>query len=119
MEKLPYNEIVFKRIAGDCEAEFYNYMPRSSTGMPKWEIKARYKDGMSKVVILQDCGFNSTGRIIKIPVFDTRAERNKVIRTLYHIEGLSQVFLGELFRLSQPAISVIINKSEKSAVVKA
>ena len=119
MEKLPYNEIVFKRIAGDCEAEFYNYMPRSSTGMPKWEIKARYKDGMSKVVILQDCGFNITGRIIEIPVFNTRAERNKIIRGLYHKDGLSQVFLGELFRLSQPAISVIINKSEKSAVVKA
>ena len=119
MEKLPYNEIVFKRIAGDCEAEFYNYMPRSSTGMPKWEIKARYKDGMSKVVILQDCGFNITGRIIEIPVFNTRAERNKIIRGLYHKDGLSQVFLGELFRLSQPAISVIINKSEKTAVVKA
>ena len=35
MEMKPFNEARFKAIAGDAEAEYYNYMPRRQYGHAK------------------------------------------------------------------------------------
>jgi len=109
MEMKPFNEARFKAIAGDAETEYYNYMPRSNMGMRKWEIKARYKDGSCKVVVMRDSGFSITGEVIAVNDYKTRAERNAEIYRLYHEEGLSQIFLGNLFNISQPSVSLIVN----------
>ena len=109
MEQQSYNEACFKRIAGDGVAEDFNFMPRSNLGMRKWEIKTRYPDGTCKIVVLYDSGFRITGEVIEINEFKTREERNTEIRRLYHEKGLSQVFLGILFHISQPSVSIIVN----------
>ena len=84
-------------------------MPRSNMGMRKWEIKARYKDGSCKVVVMRDSGFSIMGEVIAVNDYKTRAERNAEIYRLYHEEGLSQIFLGNLFNISQPSVSLIVN----------
>lgn len=109
MEQTPFDKRRFEHIAGKCEAEYFNYLPRSRSGMRKWEIKARYSDGTSKIVVMRDSGLSITGEIIAVNDYKTRKERNREIYRLYHEEGLSQVFLGNLFNISQPSVSLIVN----------
>ena len=45
MAKVPFSEAKFKQIAGNCTAEYVNYMPRGKNGMRCWEIKAQKPDG--------------------------------------------------------------------------
>ena len=111
MEFKPFNETKFKHVAGEgAVAEFCNYMPRSAFGMRKWEIKARYEDGTCKIVVLRDSGFNISGQIVEVNPFDSLAGRNKEIYRLYHEERLSQIFLANLFNISQPSVSLIVNR---------
>ena len=114
MEIKPFDKARFKHIAGKGVAEDFNYMPRSNLGMRKWEIKTRYPDGTCKVVVMRDSGFSITGEVIEINEFKTRLQRNEEIYRLYHEHGLSQVFLGKLFNISQPSVSLIT--SGKSTV---
>ncbi len=111
MSEVEYNEKLFKKLAGDGEAEFCNYMPRGTTGMRKWEIKVRYDDGSCKIVVISDSGFNITGKVIEINPVTTRKERNAEIIRFYNEEGLSQVFLGNLFNVSQPTVSIIVKQN--------
>lgn len=110
MEQKPFNAERFKHIAGNGKAEFFYYMPRSNLGMPKWEIKVRYPDDICKIVVMRDSGFNITGEVIEVNDFENRIERNEEIYRLYHEEGLSQLFLANLFNISQPSVSLIVNK---------
>lgn len=110
MEVLPFDKARFKHIAGEGVAEDFNYMPRSNLGMRKWEIKVRYPDGRCKVVVMRDSGFSVTGEIIEVNDYQNRKERNDEVYRLYHEQGLSQVFLGKLFNISQPSVSLIVSK---------
>ncbi len=110
MEQMPFDKRRFEHIAGKCEAEYFNYLPRSNAGMRKWEIKARYEDGICKIVVMRDSGFNITGEVIEVNDFTNREERNGEIYRLYHDEGLSQLFLAKIFNMSQPSVSIIVNK---------
>lgn len=110
MEQTPFDKRRFEHISGKCEAEYFNYLPRSRSGMRKWEIKARYGDDTSKIVVMRDSGFNITGEVIEVNDFINREERNEEIYRLYHNEGLSQIFLAKVFNMSQPSISLIVNK---------
>ncbi len=110
MEQTPFDKRRFEHIAGKCEAEYFNYLPRSRSGMRKWEIKARYGDDTSKIVVMRDSGFNITGEVIEVNDFINREERNEEIYRLYHNEGLSQIFLAKVFNMSQPSISLIVNR---------
>lgn len=105
-----YNEAKFKQTVPGYTAEYVNYMPRSNAGMRKWEIKARYEDGSCKIVVMRDSGFNITGEVIEVNDFTNREERNGEIYRLYHDEGLSQLFLAKIFNMSQPSVSIIVNK---------
>ena len=40
-----YNKEKFKTLAGNCTAEYVNYMLRGKNGMRCWEIKAQKPDG--------------------------------------------------------------------------
>ena len=98
-----------KHIAGDGTIEFCLYNQRSKSGMPTWELKIKNTNGTRKIVVICDSGFEISTEQIKIKPFKTRTERNAEIYRLYHEEGLSQIFLGNLFNISQPSVSLIVN----------
>ena len=98
-----------KHIAGDGTIEFCLYNPRSKSGIPTWELKIKNANGTRKIVVICDSGFEIRTEQIKIKPFKTRLERNAEIYRLYHEEGLSQIFLGNLFNISQPSVSLIVN----------
>ena len=78
--------------------------------MPAWELKIKMPDGRRKIFVVYDYGFEETTKEIVINRFKTLGERNEEIRRLYHEQGLSQIFLANLFNVSQPTISLIVNK---------
>ena len=111
MEKdISYNKEKFKTLAANCKAEYVNYMPRGKNGMRCWEIKAQKPDGDYTIVVLCDYGYKVDGKIVEITPFKNRDGRNEEIYRLYHEEGLSQLFLANLFNMSQPSVSLIVNK---------
>mgnify|MGYP002326835159 CR=1 FL=1 len=83
---------------------------RAVNGMRCWEIKAQKPDGDYIVVVLCDYGYKVGGKTVEIKPFAERAGRNEEIYRLYHEEGLSQLFLANLFNMSQPSVSLIVNK---------
>ena len=97
-EEIPFSEKLIKKYVGDGEIEFVNYMPRSKSGARDLEIKAIYDDGTRKIIVLHDYAVNVQGEEIEV--------RGR----LYSEKNLSQVFLANFFGMSQPAISIIINK---------
>ena len=98
-----------KQICGNAEAEFCLYNPRSKSGIQTWEIKVRNPDNTRKIIVVRDYGYKIDHEEIQINPFKTRAERNAEILRLYKEEGISQIFLGNLFNISQPSISLIVN----------
>ena len=109
-EEIPFSEKLIKKYVGDGEIEFVNYMPRSKSGARDLEIKAIYDDGTRKIIVLHDYAVNVQGEEIEVRGFTSKEERNEEIRRLYSEKNLSQVFLADFFGMSQPAISIIINK---------
>lgn len=98
-----------KQICGNAEAEFCLYNPRSKSGIQTWEIKVRNTDNTRKIIVVRDYGYKIDHEEIQIHPFATRAERNAEILRLYKEKGISQIFLGDLFNISQPSISLIVN----------
>lgn len=109
MEDLPLDDAALKEAIGNGKVEFCLHNPRSKSGIQTWELKVLNSDGTRKIVIVRDYGFEVKREVVKIKPFKTREERNKEILRLYHEEGLSQVFLGNLFNISQPSVSLIVN----------
>lgn len=99
-----------KHIACDGTIEFCNYNPRSRSGMRTWELKIKNADGTRKIMMVRDSGISLDIFEIKVNPFATREARNREICRLYNEEGLSQLFLANLFNMSQPSVSVIVNK---------
>ena len=99
-----------KTIIGNAEAEFCLYNPRSKTGIQTWEIKVRNTDNTRKIIVVRDYGYKIDHEEIQIHPFTTRAERNAEILRLYKEEGISQIFLGNLFNISQPSVSLIVSR---------
>ena len=97
-----------KEICGEAEAEFCLYNPRSKSGIQTWEIKVRNTDNTRKIIVVRDYGYKIDHEEIQINPFKTREERNAEILRLYKEEGISQIFLGNLFNISQPSVSVIV-----------
>ena len=105
---------VLEKFAAGGEVEFENYLPRSRSGMRTWEFKIRDEDGSRRIVVIRDSGLNVTGTEVAVQPFTNRAERNEEICRLYGECHLSQVFLANLFNISQPAGSVIIKGCRQS-----
>ena len=104
------NPTFLKQICGDAEAEFCLYSPRSKTGIQTWEIKVRNTDNTRKIIVVRDYGYKIDHEEIQIHPFKTREERNAEILRLYKEEGISQNFLGNLFNISQPSVSLIVSR---------
>lgn len=105
-----FNQAKFKQIAGDCKPEYVNYMPRGKNGLRCWEIKAQKPDGDYVIVVLRDYGYKIEGEMVEVTPFKDRQGRNAEIYRLYNEHNISQVFLANLFNISQPSVSLIINK---------
>lgn len=54
--------------------------------------------------------YKNGGEVIEIHPFVNRKERNEEICRLYYEKGVSQLFLANFFNMSQPSVSVIVNK---------
>ncbi len=93
--------------------EFCLYNPRSKTGMRSWEVKIKNADGSRSVLVIRDSGVNIEQVEVPVRRFATRAERNAEICRLYSEENLSQVFLANLFSITQPSVSLIIKQMKK------
>ena len=93
--------------------EFCLYNPRSKTGMRSWEVKIKNTDGSRSVLVIRDSGINIEQIEVPVRRFATRAERNAEIYRLYSEENLSQVFLANLFGVTQPSVSLIVNRKGK------
>lgn len=109
-ENTGLDKTVLEKFAAGGMVEFENYLPRSKSGMRTWELKIRDEDGNRRIVVIRDSGLNVTGTEVAVQPFTNRAGRNEEIYRLYHDEGLSQLFLANLFNMSQPSVSLIVNK---------
>lgn len=107
-ENTGLDKTVLEKFAAGGTVEFENYLPRSKSGMRTWELKIKEADGSRRIVVIRDSGLNITGTDVAVQHFTNRAERNAEICRLYAESHLSQVFLANLFNISQPAVSVII-----------
>ena len=109
MEDLPLDDVALKETIGDGKVEFCLHNTRSKSGMQTWELKVLNSDGTRRIAIVRDYGYKIDHEEIQIHPFKTRAERNAEILRLYKEEGISQIFLGNLFNISQPSVSLIVN----------
>ena len=78
--------------------------------MRSWEVKIKNADGSRSVLVIRDSGVNIEQVEVPVRRFATRAERNAEIYRLYSEENLSQVFLANLFGVTQPSVSLIIKQ---------
>lgn len=109
MRDLPLNKVIEKSLSAQGEIEFCLYVPQNKSGMQMWEIKLKLPTDKRKIVVVCDRGFEITQEEIAINPFRNRTERNAEILRLYKENGLSQLFLANLFNMSQPSVSLIVN----------
>lgn len=114
-KEINFDEAKFRQLAGECRAEYVNYMPRGKNGLRCWEIKAQKPDGEYFIAVLRDYGYKIDGEVIEVRPFNDRVGRNEEIMRLYNEKNLSQVFLANLFNITQPSVSGILKNGRKSS----
>lgn len=62
--------------------------------------------------MLADRGFCIEAREVELKPYKGREERNKEIWRLYNEEHLTQVFLANLFNITQPSVSLIVKQTK-------
>lgn len=107
---IPFNQTMIKKVVGNAEVESYNINMRCESGGRALELKITEADGGRRVVVLTDRGFCIDVREIELRSFYGKEERNAEIWRLYKNEHLTQVFLANLFSITQPSVSLIIKK---------
>ena len=98
---------------------FQKYNPRSRNGIVNWELKIKLPNNKYKFIVIEDSVDGINIKEISVKKFVDKEERDKEIYTLYTTQWLSQLFLSEIFKLSQPSISLILkrqNENEKAKV---
>ncbi len=110
IKEIPFNQTMLKKAAGESEVEFYNINQRDENGGRTLELKLTDADGRRKVVVLADRGYCIEERQVELKPFAGREERNREIWRLYNEEHLTQVFLANLFNITQPSVSLIVKQ---------
>lgn len=113
IKEIPFNQTMLKKAAGEDEIEYYNINQRDENGGRTLELKITDSEGRRKVVVLADRGFCIEAREVKLKPFCGREERNREIWRLYNEEHLTQVFLANLFSITQPSVSLIIKQMKE------
>ena len=117
IKEIPFNQTMLKKAAGEDEIEYYNINQRDEkeyyninqrdeNGGRTLELKITDSEGRRKVVVLADRGFCIEAREVKLKPFSGREERNREIWRLYNEEHLTQVFLANLFSITQPSVDM-------------
>ena len=78
------------------------------------ELSVIYPDMLRKIFVLFDYGYCIKFEEIAIKEFLDKDSRDKEICRLYTEMGLSQVFIGYLFKISQPSVSLILKRKKES-----
>ena len=78
------------------------------------ELSIIYPDMYRKFFVLYDYGYCIKFKEIVINEFMDKDSRDKEICRLYNEAGLSQIFIGHLFKISQPSVSLILKKQRES-----
>ena len=114
LREIAFNQTMLKKAVGKDEVESYNINLRNEGGGRALELKITCADGTRRVVVLTDRGFCIDKREVKLNPFYGKEQRNAEIYRLYRDEHLTQVFLADLFSITQPSVSLIIKdiKSE-------
>lgn len=114
IKEIPFNQTMLKKAAGEDEIEYYNINQRDENGGRTLELKITDSEGRRKVVVLADRGFCIEAREVELKPFSGREERNREIWRLYNEEHLTQVFLANLFSITQPSVSLIIKQMKEN-----
>lgn len=114
IKDIPFNQTMLKKVAEGTEIEFYNINQRDENGGRTLELKLTDSEGRRKVVVLADRGFRIEEREIGLLPFSGRDERNREIWRLYSQEHLTQVFLANLFNITQPSVSLIVKQGRSN-----
>ena len=97
---------------------FQKYNPRSRNGIVNWELKIKLPNNKYKFVVIEDSVDGINIKEISIKKFTDKKERDIEIYNLYTIQWLSQTFLSEIFKLSQPSISLILKRQNENKKAK-
>lgn len=97
------------KIISENKIEFYNRTYKCNNVCKAAEISIITNDMRRRIFILYDYGFCMKFEEISIHEFSTRQGRDAEIIRLYKEHGLSQLFLANVFKISQPSISLIVN----------
>ena len=116
IKEIPFNQTMLKKAAGEDEIEYYNINQRDENGGRTLELKITDSEGRRKVVVLADRGFCIEPREVKLKPFCGREERNREIWRLYNEEHLTQVFLANLFSITQPSVSLIVKQMKEKII---
>ena len=81
IKEIPFNQTMLKKAAGEDEIEYYNINQRDENG----------------------------GRTLELKITDSEGRRKEIWR-LYNEEHLTQVFLANLFSITQPSVSLIVKQ---------
>lgn len=112
IEALPFN---IKEILSKNEIVFFYIMTRNVYPGKISEICLINKTNLTRsILFIKDNFLKITAEVIALNEIKTRQERNEEINRLYYRNGLSQVFLSEFFKISQPSISLITKKGRKN-----
>ena len=109
---LPVN---IKKFLNDNEIVFFNISTRNIYPGKNFEICLINKDDLTRsILLIKDNFLRITAEVIALNEIKTRQERNEEINRLYYGNGLSQIFLSEFFKISQPSVSLITKKGRKN-----
>lgn len=112
IEALPFN---IKEILSKNEIVFFYIMTRNVYPGKISEICLINKTNLTRsILLIKDNFLKITAEVIALNEIKTRQERNEEINRLYYRNGLSQVFLSEFFKISQPSISLITKKGREN-----
>lgn len=92
------------------KVDFLHVVNNPRYGIKTTELKIFYSNGERRLFVVRDFAYRVEVEKIFINTYQNRAARNAEICRLYNEKFLSQNFIANIFNLSQPSISLIINK---------
>lgn len=98
----------FIKSLDDGKIDFLYVSKHSNVACKIAEICVIYPELYRKVFVLYDYGYCIKFEEISINQYEGFDGRNAEIRRLYKEEGLTQTFIGHLFKISQPSVSIIL-----------
>ena len=100
IKEIPFNQTMLKKAAGEDEIEYYNINQRDENGGRTLELKITDSEGRRKVVVLADRALHRSKRG-RVKAVQRQGRTQQRDMALYNEEHLTQVFLANLFSITQ------------------